>query len=170
MILLAEFTVIRPAVGLLVWTAIIFGIFWFLISRFAFRPIADALEERDNNIQSALEDAKKARAEMENFKDENAKVLGEARADQSNIMKEARAEKEAIINAAKAEAKTEANKIIGSARTEIDAEKESALTALKKDSGVLALAIAEKVIKKQLMGNDDNENFANGLIDDIKLN
>ena len=170
MILLAEFTVIRPAVGLLIWTAVIFGIFWFLISKFAFRPIADALEERDNNIQSALEDAKKARAAMENFQSENSKVMAEARVDQSNIMKEARAEKDAIIKAAKEEAKVEANKIIGSAREEINSEKEIALATLKKDSGVLALAIAEKVIKKQLMGNDDNENFANGLIDDIKFN
>lgn len=170
MTLLAEFTVIRPAVGLLVWTTVIFGIFWFLASKFAFGPIADALEERDDNIQKALEEAKKAKAEMESFKDDNAKILGEARAEQSAIMKEARVAKDAVINEAKDNAKVDANKIIASAQTEINAEKVKALAELKKDSGIFALAIAEKLIKKQLMGNDDERNYANGLIDDIKLN
>jgi len=117
-----------------------------------------------------LEDSKAARAEMEKFKEESAQFLGEARGEQSAIMKEARAAKDQIINDAKEEARVEANKIIGSAKTEINAEKSSAIAELKKNSGVFALEIAEKVIQKQLMGKDDNESFANGLINDIKLN
>lgn len=170
MVLLAKFTPILPYPGLILWTVVIFGLFWILMRNFAFKPIIDALEKRDNNIQSAIKDAEEARKQIEAFKAESAKAMGDARSEQSDIMKEARAAKEQIINEAKAEAKAEANKIIGAARTEIEAEKKSALATLKKDSGILALAIAEKIINKQLMGNDDNENFANGLINDIKLN
>jgi len=168
--ILADFTVIRPAVGLVFWTTIVFGLFWFLASKYAFRPMADALEERDNNIQKALEEAEKARESMRNFKDENDKILSEARTDQANIMKEARAAKDKMIGEAKDEAKAKANATVSSARTEINAQKASALKEVKNESGILALTIAEKLIKKQLMGNDDNENYANGLIDDIKLN
>jgi len=85
-------------------------------------------------------------------------------------MKEARTAKDEIINDAKVQARLEANKIVGSARAEIEAEKASALLELKKNSGVFALEIAEKVIQKQLIGKDDNESFADGLINDIKLN
>ena len=170
MFILADFSPIKPELGLLVWTVVIFGLFWIIMRNFAFKPIIDALEKRDGSIQKAMEDSKAARAQMESFKEESAQFLGEARAEQSAIMKEARAAKDKIINDAKEVARGEANKIIGSSRTEIDAEKTSALTELKKNSGVFALEIAEKVIQKQLMGKDDNESFANGLINDIKLN
>lgn len=170
MFLLAKFTPIIPYPGLILWTVVIFGIFWFIMRNFAFKPIIEALEKRDTSIQKAMEDSKAAREQMESFKEESAQFLGEARAEQSSIMKEARAQKEQVINEAKEEARAEANKIIASAKSEINAEKTSAITELKKGSGVFALEIAEKVIQKQLMGKDDNETFANGLINDIKLN
>ncbi len=170
MFILADFSPIKPELGLLVWTVVIFGLFWIIMRNFAFKPIIDALEKRDGSIQKAMEDSKAARAQMESFKEESAQFLGAARVEQSAIMKEARAAKDKIVNDAKEQARVEANKIIGSARTEIDAEKTSALAELKKNSGVFALEIAEKVIQKQLIGKDDNESFANGLINDIKLN
>ena len=170
MFFLADFTVIKPTVGLLFWTMVIFCLFWFLISRLAFRPIADALETRDNDIQGALEEAEKARQAMSDIKGENERILGDARLEQANILKEARAAKDKIVNDAKNDAKAEANKIVGTAREEIQTQKASALKTVKNDTGFLALTIAEKLIKKQLMGNDDNQNYANGLIDDIKLN
>ncbi|HFC00515.1 MAG TPA: ATP synthase F0 subunit B [Phaeodactylibacter sp.] len=169
MFILATFDTIKPELGLIVWTVIIFSIFWFLMRNFAFRPIIDALETREDNIHSAMAAAEEARKEMESYKDENAKILGEARAEQASIMKEARAVKNQVIEEAKTKAKAEANQVIVSALTEINAEKTAALTELKKDSGSFALAIAEKVMDKKLKG-DDNEGFANGLIDNINLN
>jgi len=170
MIFLSEFTVIRPAVGLFLWTAIIFLLFWFLISKYAFRPIADALEQRDHDINDAIEEAEKARQSMQNIKSENDRIISEARTEQANILKEARNAKDQVINEAKNEAKAEANKIVSSARTELQAQKNNALATVKKDSGLMALTIAEKLIKKQLIGSDDHQDYANGLIDDIKLN
>ena len=170
MFLLAKFTPILPYPGLILWTIVIFGLFWIIMRNFAFKPIVDALERRDTSIQEAMEDSKAARAQMESFREKSAKFLGKARGEQSAIMKEARTAKDEIINDAKVQARLEANKIVGSARAEIEAEKASALLELKKNSGVFALEIAEKVIQKQLIGKDDNESFADGLINDIKLN
>ena len=170
MFFLADFTVIKPTVGLLFWTMVVFCLFWFLISRLAFRPIADALETRDTDIQDALKEAEKARQAMSDIKGENERILSEARTEQANILKEARAEKDKIVNDAKNDAKVEANKIVGTARADIQTQKASALKTVKNDTGLLGLTIAEKLIKKQLMGNDDNRNYADGLIDDIKLN
>lgn len=169
MFILATFDTIKPELGLLVWTVIIFSIFWFLMRNFAFRSIIDALETRDNSIQDAMTEAEQARAEMESFKGENAKILGEARAEQASIMKEARAAKNQVIAEAKTKAKVEANKVVASALVEINTEKVAAMTEMKKESGTFALAIAEKVMDMKLKGND-NEGFANGLIDNINLN
>ena len=64
-ILLADFSPIKPDFGLLFWTTIIFGLFWWLIGRFAFRPIANALKERQNDIQDSLDEAKKLAKEQD---------------------------------------------------------------------------------------------------------
>ena len=66
--------------------------------------------------------------------------------------------------------KEEAQKIVTSAKNEIENQKSAALIDLKNQSGMMALEIAEKIIKKQLSGDSEQEKFANSLIDDIKLN
>ncbi len=105
MIFLADFSVIRPEPGLLIWTLLIFLLFWFLMSRFAFKPIAEGLKKRETDIQDALDQAKKAREEMANMQAENEKLLAQAREERALILKEAKEAKEEII----AEAKDRAN-------------------------------------------------------------
>ena len=63
-----------------------------------------------------------------------------------------------------------AQKIVNNAKNEIDNQKQAALIDLKNQTGMMALEIAEKIIKKQLSGDSEQEKFANSLIDDIKLN
>ena len=67
---ISEFTVARPGIGLLFWTILIFSLFWILVGRFAFRPIKDALLKRENDIQSALDEAKKAKEEIDFYSDQ----------------------------------------------------------------------------------------------------
>ena len=101
MIFLADFTVIKPDFGLLFWTTIIFLLFWFIIGKFAFRPIAEALKERERDIQDSLDEAKKARQEMANLKSENEALLAQAREERSKILKDAKDARDNIINEAK---------------------------------------------------------------------
>jgi len=90
MIFLADFSVIKPEPGLLIWTTIIFLIFWFLMSRFAFKPIGAALKQRETDIQDALDEAKKARLEMSQLQAQNEKLLTQAREERTAILKEAK--------------------------------------------------------------------------------
>ena len=89
-VLLADFSVIRPEPGMLIWTTIIFLLFWFILGKLAFKPIGEALKSRENSIQSALDEAKNARLEMEHLKSENDKILAEAREERSKMLKEAK--------------------------------------------------------------------------------
>jgi len=170
MILLADFSVIRPEPGMLVWTTIIFLLFWFILGKLAFKPIGEALKSRENSIQSALDEAKNAREEMQQLESENDKILAEAREERSKMLKEAKETKDAIIAEARNKAKEDAQKIVASAMSEIDNQKKAALTEVKNMAGLMAIEIAEKVIKKELKGNPEQEAFVNSLVNDIKLN
>ena len=170
MIFLLDFSPIKPDFGLLLWSSIIFILFWLLMGKMAFGPIKEALKKRESDIQDALDEAKKAREEMSNLKAQNEQILAEAREERSKILKQAKEMKDSMIKDAKEKAREEAQKIVTNAKNEIDNLKSAALVDLKNQSGMMALEIAEKIIKKQLSGDSEQEKFANSLIDDIKLN
>lgn len=156
--------------GLFIWMVAIFCLFWIVLYKFAFQPLKDTLGARNAEIQGALDEAAKAKAEMQNLKAENDRLLAEAKAEQAKILAEAKATRETIVEEAKAKAQEEANKIMESAKLEIENQKKSAIAEVKNESGLVALAIAEKVIKKQLAENADQNGLMDQLIDDIKLN
>ncbi len=170
LIFLLDFNPIKPDLGLILWTTIFFLGFWFLIGRSAFRPITNALKTREDDIQSALDEAKKAKEEMANMKAENERILADAREERSKILKEAKDMKNNIVNEAKDQAKVEATKIVTTAKTEIENQKRAAITEVKNSAGLMALEIAEKVIKKELKGKPEHEDYVNKLVDGFNLN
>jgi len=170
MFVLLDFTPFQPSPGLAIWSLLIFGLFWFIMSRVAFTPIANALSKREGDIQDALDSAKKAREEMANLNAENDKLLAQAREERSKILQEAKEMKNNIINEAKDKAKEEASKIVSTAKTDIQNQKATAMAEVKKEVGAMAIGIAEKVIKKELAGNTEQESFVNSLVNDLNLN
>jgi F-type H+-transporting ATPase subunit b len=167
---LLNFTPFQPSPGLAFWSLLIFLLFWYIMSKVAFKPIAEALSKRENDIQDAIDQAKTAREEVANMKSENERVLTEAREERAKILQEAKDIKTQIINEAKDQAKNEASKIIANAMNEIDNKKKAAIMEVKNEIGSMALGIAEKVIKKELKGNPDQEAFVNTLVKDLNLN
>ena len=85
MIYLADFSVIKPDVGLLFWSTIFFLIFWFAIGKFAFRPIKDALKNRETDIKNALDSAEEAKREVAAMKSKNDDLLKEAQAERIQV-------------------------------------------------------------------------------------
>lgn len=170
LLFLADFSVIRPEPGLFVWTVLIFSVFWWLMSKFAFKPIQEALKERDNDIQKSLDEAKLAREEMSNLKSENEKLLAQASEERAKILKEAKAAKDAIISEAKVKAKADAQKIVLNAKNEIENLRMAAVTDLKNQIGNISIEIAEKILRKELSGSTEQEGFVKSLVDEIKLN
>ena len=169
MLFLADFSVIRPDPGLLFWTTLIFLIFWFLMSRFAFKPIAAALKQRETDIQGALDEAKRARQEMANLQAENEKLLAQAREERSMILKEAKEVKEQIIAEAKERANAEYRRKVESALQDIENQKMAAVVELKNRAGQMAIDIAEKVLRRQLANPAEQEQYAKQLAEEIKL-
>lgn len=170
LIFLADFSPIKPDFGLLLWTAVIFLIFWFLVGKAAFRPIANALKKREDDIQNSLDEAKRAREEISNLKAENEELLKQAQEERVKILKEAKEAKEGIIAEAKETAKQEAKRIVSDAKELIENQKMAAIVEMKNAAGKMAIDVAEKILKSELKGDAANEDFVKRLIDDIKLN
>ena len=161
---------LSPNPGTIFWMIIIFGIVLFVLWKFAWTPILNALNEREESIANALSSADLARKEVEGLKADNEKVIAEARKERDIILKEAKEIKEKIVAEAKEKAAQEAQKTIDQARHQIQAEKTAAISDIKKQVAELSVMIAEKVIKKELEKKGEQEKMVEGLIDDIKLN
>lgn len=167
---LVTFTPFQPTPGLAIWSLLIFLLFWYLMAKFAFKPIAQALAKRENDIQDAIDQAKKAREEMANMKSENEKLLAQAREERAKILQEAKDIKNQMITEAKDKAKEEASKIVSNAMNDIENQKKAAIAEVKNELGNIALSIAEKVIRKELKGNAEQESYVNTLVKEINLN
>jgi F-type H+-transporting ATPase subunit b len=167
---LAGFPVLLPDPGLLFWSTLFFLLFWFIMSRVAFKPIAGALKERETDIQNALDEAKRAREEVSNLKAENEKILAQAREERTQILKEAKDMKDEIISEAKERANAEYKRKVESALADIENQKQAAMIDLKNKSGQMAIEIAEKILRKQLAGNAEQEAFVQKLVSEAKFN
>ncbi|RME08420.1 MAG: ATP synthase F0 subunit B [Bacteroidetes bacterium] len=170
MIFLIDLSVLKPDVGLIVWTIFIFALFWGLMAKLAFRPIINALKKRESDIQNSLDQAKRVREEMAKMKAENEELLAQAREERAKILKEAKEAGDRIVAEAKDKAKEEAKKIVTNAKEQIENQKMAAIVELKNQVGKISLEIAEKVIRKQLEGDKQQQAFVEELVKDLKLN
>jgi F-type H+-transporting ATPase subunit b len=161
---------LNPSYGLIVWTLLAFLTVLFLLKKFAWKPILKSLKEREDSIQSAIDEAKKTKEEMASLKAGNEKILQEAKLERDKIMKEARDMKDAIIAEAKQKAQKEGERLITIARDTIQNEKMAAITELKNQVAALSIEIAEKILKEELSSQEKQKQLVKALLDDVNLN
>ena len=161
---------VTPNPGTIFWMLIIFGIVLFILRKFAWKPILNALKEREESIASALNSAEEAKRKVADLKADNDKIIAEARQEKNVILKEAKDMKNKIIAEAKEKAMQEADRSIELAKRQIQSEKDAAISDLKKQVAELSVLIAEKVLKKELTSKTEQEKMVDGLVDDLKLN
>lgn len=161
---------VNPGFGLIIWTTVTFLILLFLLGKFAWKPILNAVKEREESIENALNSAAKARQEMEQLKSDNEKILIEARQERDAMLKEARQIKEEMIAEAKGKASQEADRLISQAREQIENEKMRAVTDLKNVVGQMSVEIAEKILLQELSSKDKQMEMIENQLKDFKLN
>jgi len=157
------------SIGLFFWQSLLFILLLLLLRKFAWKPILNAVNDREEGIKNALAEADRARQEMQNISADNEKILKEARTERDAMLKEARTIKENVIAEAKEEAKVQANKMIEQAKVAIENEKVAAMTELKSHVADLSIDIAEKVVKEQLSNKDKQVQLVKDLLADVKL-
>ena len=161
---------LTPGFGLFFWTLIAFLTVFFLLKKFAWKPILEALNEREKNIADSIASAEKVRFEMASMKSEHETLLNQAREERTLLLKEDKETKEKIIGEAKEAAKEEANKIMQESRQQIEFQKNAAIIDVKNQIGTLVIEVAEKVLRKELANKEQQHQYINTLAQEIKLN
>tara|TARA_R100000935_G_scaffold4828_1_gene11299 strand:- start:1337 stop:1837 length:501 start_codon:yes stop_codon:yes gene_type:complete len=155
--------------GLFFWQALILVVLIILLKKFAWKPILDSLNSREEGIKNALASAEKAKMEMQNLQADNEKLLNEARAQRDAMLKEARELKEKIVSEAATEAQAKADKIVANAQVVIENEKNAAMVDLKNQVATLSIEIAEKVIREQLSTTERQHKLVEDMLADVSL-
>jgi F-type H+-transporting ATPase subunit b len=169
MVFLADFSVIKPDFGLFFWSCIIFALFWIIVGKFAFRPIAHALKKREDDIQGALDESVRTRELMAKLKAENEALLVLAREERNRMLKEAKETGDGIVKEAREGAKSEASKILQQAKLEIENQKKQAITEVKNQAGILAIEITERLLKAELKDKESQKKLVANLVNDLNL-
>ncbi|HLW49564.1 MAG TPA: F0F1 ATP synthase subunit B [Sphingobacteriaceae bacterium] len=165
-----NFDIGNPSIGLVFWTAVAFLLLLLLLRKFAWRPIMQAIGDREKSIEDALATAEKAKQEMARLTNENEELLKAARIERDNILKEAKVLKDQIVSDAKQHAQVEGAKMIEQAKKEIDDQKKRALAEVKNQVSNLSLEIARKVLEQEFADQSRQEALVSDLLKDVRLN
>jgi F-type H+-transporting ATPase subunit b len=161
---------VTPDIGLVFWTFISFAVLFFLLKKFAWKPIVGTVNDREKSIRDALASAEAAKRDMENLTADNERILQEARLEREAMLKEAREIKAKMIADAEGDAKTKADKLIANAQEAIQNEKKAAIAELKNQVAILSVDIAEKVVRHELSNKGEQLKLVENMLDDAKLN
>jgi F-type H+-transporting ATPase subunit b len=161
---------VTPDIGLVFWTFISFAVLFFLLKKFAWKPIVGTVNDREQSIREALASAEAAKKEMENLSADNERILKEARLEREAMLKEAREIKAQMIADAEGDAKSKADKLVANAREAIEIEKKAAIAELKNQVAELSVEIAEKVVRAELSDKDKQLKLVENMLDDATLN
>lgn len=160
---------ITPDIGLVFWTTLSFLILFFLMSKFAWKPIVKIINDRNIFIEESIEKAKKSHEEFVNIKKQCENLIKDARIQKEDIIKEAEKIKKDIINSSKEEAQRESFKVLEAAKKEIDKQKEELLKDIKQIVISVSLSMSESILKQKLQEGDINSKILDQEIKNIRF-
>ena len=156
-----------PDSGLLFWMTIIFAIVFFILAKFGFPIITGMVDKRTKRIDDAIAAARKAEESLAGLAQEQERLLAEARAEQARILHEAASQRDSLIAKAQEDAREEAGKIMNEAKERIREEKEAALRDVRKEVALLSVAIAEKIVRKEISTDKGQLERIDRMVDEI---
>jgi F-type H+-transporting ATPase subunit b len=152
---------LQPDPGLFIWTIVTFLVLLALLAKFAWRPLLAALDTRQKAITKSLDDAQKAKQELERLNAESAQIVARARVEADGIITQSRSDGERLRSEIRQKARAEADNIVKNAERQIQLETTRALEQIRHEAVDLSVMIASKIIQRNL-SKEDNER----LIDD----
>jgi len=147
---------------------VIFGIVFFLLAKFGFPVITNAVQKRSDHIADSLKAADEAQARLAGMAEEHARMIEETRLEQSRILRKASESRERIIAQAKEDAAAEAAKLLDHAKVEIAAERESAIRDIRRQVAMISVEVAEKIVRKDLDESDGQLALLDRLVEEAE--
>ncbi|HNU78563.1 MAG: F0F1 ATP synthase subunit B [Prolixibacteraceae bacterium] len=161
---------VTPSAGTIFWMVIIFGVVVFILGKFAWKPILNALREREEAIRDALNSAELARRQIGDLKAEQDLIRAEAVRDKEQILREARDIRDQMISEAREKAGQESAKLMAQLRDQMENEKNMALDEIKQQVAELSVKIAETILREKLDNTPSQEKIISAQLEEFKLN
>ena len=146
---------VQPDPGLFIWTIVTFLTLLALLTKFAWKPLLAALNERQERIRTSLDDAKRASEEMERLRRESAEIIRQAHIEAGAIVTSIRADAERLREETKVKARAEAAAIVAAAERQIQAEALRARHEVRREAVDLSVAIASKLLRRNISAEDN---------------
>ena len=159
---------IQPDPGLFIWTIVTFLVLLALLAKFAWRPLLQALESRQERIRKSLEDAERARQELERLQQESAKMMQQARIEAESIVTQTRADAERLREELKQKAKDEADNILRNAQQQIQLQTRQAIQQIRHEVADIAVLLASKLIERNI-AKEDNARLIDDTLKQIEV-
>jgi F-type H+-transporting ATPase subunit b len=159
-------SLLLPDAGLLFWMLLAFGVVFLVLYKYGFPVITSMIDARKQYIDDALDEAKEAKAKLAGVEEECNALVNEARENQAKILREAVVAKEQIISDARDKAAAETEMMISEAKKQIERERDEALNSIRTEVAKLSIAIAEKIVRKELEESDRQQRYIDELVDE----
>ena len=162
--------ILTPDLGLLFWMLLAFAVVFFVLAKYGFPAIINMVDERKKYIDDSLKKAHEASERLENIKQESEAILQEAREKQAQILREAAESRDAIVEQAQVKAREEGARLLDDARVAIEQEKKAAIADIRKQVATLSVEVAEKILRKNLSGDQAQMDLIERMLDDVSSN
>lgn len=159
---------VQPDPGLFIWTIVTFLVLLALLAKFAWHPLLQALETRQERIRKSLEDAERARQELERLQQESAKILQQARIESESIVTQTRTDAERLREELKRKAKDEADNILRNAQQQIQLQTRQAIEQIRHEVADIAVLLASKLLERNL-AKEDNARLIDDTLKQIEM-
>ena len=158
---------VQPDPGLFIWTIVTFLVLLTLLAKFAWRPLLDALEKRQDAIRTSLDDARKAKEELARLQAESARILAEARTEAANIISTTRSDAARFADEMKQKARADAEALVKNAQREIDTQTNRAVETIRREAIDLSVAVATQILRRDI-SRADNERLVDDAIREMQ--
>ena len=162
--------ILTPDLGLLFWMLLAFAVVFFVLAKYGFPAIINMVDERKKYIDDSLKKAHEASERLENIKQESEAILQDAREKQAQILREAAESRDAIVEQAQGKAREEGARLLDDARVAIEQEKKAAIADIRKQVATLSVEVAEKILRKNLSGDQAQMDLIERMLDDVSSN
>ena len=136
--------------GLIIWTFLTFGALLWILKRFAWKPLLNSLEKREERIHSDLQRSEHAREESEKLLAENRKAMTHAEVEARKIIDEARKMAEKVKSDIVASAEEQARQMLAQAKADLQREKITVFAELRNEVADLAIQAAGIILQERL--------------------
>lgn len=161
---------VMPGLGLIFWMMLAFGIVFFILKKFAWPAIIQALKEREVHIEEALRAADIAYEDMKKLKIDNEQLLRDAKEERDTIMADARKIRDKMLEEARLKANAEADIIVESAKERIQNERKAAIVEIKNQIAEISIEVAESILREKLKSFEAQQAYIEKIIEGKHLN